>query len=107
MGIPHPWMVKGSVPQNFAHRVWHRISPRVLEFLLQLYKLPYSRSRATALGAASDQLMALIYPTQRILLMMGHASVILLIVQANWLTGLMNRFRAVGQMAFTNYIIHS
>ena len=48
--------------------------------------------------------MALIYPTQRILLMMGHASVILLIVQANWLTGLMNRFRAVGQMAFTNYL---
>ncbi len=51
--------------------------------------------------------MALIYPAQRILLVMGHASVILLVIQAGWFSGLLNRLRAVGQMAFTNYIMHS
>ncbi len=51
--------------------------------------------------------MALIYPAQRILLVMGHASVILLVIQAGWFSGLLNRLRAVGQMAFTNYITHS
>lgn len=51
--------------------------------------------------------MELIYPVQRILLMMGHASLILIAIQGNWLMGILDRFRAVGQMAFTNYIVHS
>lgn len=51
--------------------------------------------------------MNLIYPAQRILLMMGHASVILLAIQGKWFPSLLDRLRAVGQMAFTNYIVHS
>lgn len=51
--------------------------------------------------------MNLAYPVQRILLMMGHAALILLIIQANLFSGLLDRLRAVGQMAFTNYIVHT
>ena len=51
--------------------------------------------------------MNLIYPVQRILLMMAHAALILIAIQANWFPKLLDRLRAVGQMAFTNYIVHS
>ncbi len=49
----------------------------------------------------------LVYPVQRILLMMAHAALILIAVQANWFSWLLERLRAVGQMAFTNYIVHT
>lgn len=49
----------------------------------------------------------LIYPFQRILLVMAHASVLLLIVRAGIWKALTNRLAAVGQMAFTNYIMHT
>ena len=35
------------------------------------------------------------------------ASLLLLIIQAGWFSWLLNRLRAVGQMAFTNYIVHT
>jgi len=47
------------------------------------------------------------YPFQRMLLVMAHASVILLIVRAGVLQGITRRLAAVGQMAFTNYITHT
>ncbi|WP_345953667.1 DUF418 domain-containing protein [Mucilaginibacter sp. PAMB04168] len=49
----------------------------------------------------------LIYPFQRILLVMAHASVLLLMVRAGVFKGLTNRLAAVGQMAFTNYIMQT
>lgn len=49
----------------------------------------------------------LIYPFQRILLVMAHASLIILAVQGGWLRGLTRRFAAVGQIAFTNDITHT
>lgn len=51
--------------------------------------------------------MNLVYPLQRILLMMGHAALILLVVKSNVFSALLDRLRAVGQMAFTNYIMHT
>ena len=51
--------------------------------------------------------MSLIYPVQRIALMMAHASLILLMIQAGWFKRIFDRLRAVGQMAFTNYIVHT
>jgi uncharacterized protein len=38
---------------------------------------------------------------------MAHVSVIMLAFRAGWLRGLFARLRAVGQMAFTNYILHT
>jgi uncharacterized protein len=48
-----------------------------------------------------------LYDVQRIAIMMGHVSVVTLLYRAGALRGLMERLRAVGQMAFTNYIMHS
>jgi uncharacterized protein len=49
----------------------------------------------------------LIYPFQRILLVMAHVSAIILLYKSNLAQGLFRRLEAVGQMAFTNYIMHS
>jgi uncharacterized protein len=49
----------------------------------------------------------LIYPFQRILLVMAHASAAILLYQAGVARGLFQRLEAVGRMAFTNYIMHS
>ena len=49
----------------------------------------------------------LIYPFQRILLVMAHASLVILLIQSGSVQGLLNRLGAVGQMAFTNYVMHT
>ncbi|TVT38401.1 DUF418 domain-containing protein [Hymenobacter setariae] len=49
----------------------------------------------------------LIYPAQRIALVLAHASVLLFLYRAGVGQGLMRRLAAVGQMAFTNYIMHT
>ncbi|WP_229214297.1 DUF418 domain-containing protein [Dyadobacter flavalbus] len=49
----------------------------------------------------------LIYPFQRILLVMAHASLIILIIQSHKGQGLQYRLGAIGQMAFTNYVMHT
>jgi uncharacterized protein len=47
------------------------------------------------------------YEPSRILISFGHIAVIILIVKAGVLRGLTDRLAAVGQMAFTNYILQS
>ncbi len=49
----------------------------------------------------------LIYPFQRIFLVMAHASALILLYKSGVMQGLFRRLEAVGQMAFTNYIMHS
>lgn len=49
----------------------------------------------------------LIYPFQRILLVMAHAASLILLYKSGVVQGLMSRLVAVGRMAFTNYISHS
>lgn len=49
----------------------------------------------------------LIYPFQRILLVMAHSALLILLFKSNKIQGLFRRLEAVGQMAFTNYISHS
>jgi uncharacterized protein len=49
----------------------------------------------------------IIYPFQRILLVLAHASAIILLYKANFFPRLFRCLIAVGQMAFTNYIMHS
>jgi uncharacterized protein len=51
--------------------------------------------------------VALIYDFQRILIMMAHVALVILIYQKGYFTRLMIGLRAVGQTAFTNYIMHS
>lgn len=49
----------------------------------------------------------LIYPFQRILLVMAHAAALMLLYKSGKIQRLFRRLEAVGQMAFTNYIMHS
>ncbi len=51
--------------------------------------------------------MGLIYPFQRIFLVMAHAAALILLSKSGMMTGLVKRLEAVGRMAFTNYIMHS
>lgn len=51
--------------------------------------------------------VGLIYPFQRIALVMAHAAALILLYQSGVLQNLFHRLAAVGQMAFTNYIMHS
>lgn len=51
--------------------------------------------------------VGLIYPFQRICLVMAHAAALILLYQSGVLQNLFRRLAAVGQMAFTNYIMHS
>ncbi|WP_194767224.1 DUF418 domain-containing protein [Tamlana sp. I1] len=50
---------------------------------------------------------SLIYPFQRIFIVMGHAAIVILFVKGNVLIWLKNSLKAVGQMAFTNYILQT
>ena len=49
----------------------------------------------------------LIYPFQRILLSMAHLASLILIYKSGFAQNLFRRLVAVGQMAFTNYIMHT
>jgi len=51
--------------------------------------------------------VALLYDFQRILIMMAHVSLLILIYKVGYLRWLMNALKAVGQMAFTNYVMHT
>jgi uncharacterized protein len=48
-----------------------------------------------------------IYPIQRILLALGHVSLIILLVRGEVFKGLFNALGAVGKMAFSNYILQT
>jgi uncharacterized protein len=49
----------------------------------------------------------LIYPFQRIFLVMAHVSALILLYKSRYVQSLFRRLEAVGQMALTNYIMHS
>jgi len=55
----------------------------------------------------SIQWVGLIYPFQRILLVMAHVAVFILLYKRRVAQTLFRCLEAVGQMAFTNYIMHS
>lgn len=51
--------------------------------------------------------IGLIYPFQRILIVMAHAAALILMFQSGFAQNLFRRLVAVGRMALTNYISHS
>ena len=53
------------------------------------------------------QWWGLIYPFQRILLVLAHVSALVLMYKAGWFVGLFRCLEAVGQTAFSNYILQS
>jgi uncharacterized protein len=51
--------------------------------------------------------VGLIYPFQRVFLVMAHVAAIILLYKAHYAQGLFRSLEAVGRMAFTNYIMQS
>jgi uncharacterized protein len=49
----------------------------------------------------------LLYPVQRIFMVMAHCAALMLLVKSGYLTAICNRLKAVGQMALTNYIVQT
>lgn len=52
-------------------------------------------------------LARLTYDIRRVTVALGHVGLIMLVYQSGWLRGLMKALGAVGQMAFTNYVLHT
>ncbi len=77
---------------SFYHS--YRYTPNVEAMLARMEQVPI-------------EFTSLIYPFQRIFLVMAHVSMIILIYQAGYAQKLFRRLEAVGQMALSNYIMHS
>jgi uncharacterized protein len=77
---------------SFYHS--YRVSPNLDASLARMLTTPV-------------QWTAAIYPFQRILLVMAHASALILAYKAGLFRPLFKRLEAVGQMAMTNYVVQS
>ncbi len=68
---------------------------------------PNLEAMLSRMEAVPVEWVGLIYPFQRILLVMAHVSAIILLYKGGYARSLFRRLEAVGQMAFTNYIMQS
>ena len=73
-------------------------------FYYSTVNYPNLEANLAHLERVSIDWVSLIYPVQRILLVFAHVSVLILFYQSG---SVVRRLAAVGQMAFTNYIMHS
>ncbi|MFO0812168.1 MAG: DUF418 domain-containing protein [Gemmatales bacterium] len=80
------------VTYSFYHHYLHR---------------PNMEASMARMEAVPIEWVNLIYPFQRILLVLAHVSGIILLYKAQMFPRLFRGLIAVGQMAFTNYIMHS
>lgn len=76
-------------------------------FVYDVRVTPTHEAMLADMERASIRWTGALYDVQRIALMMAHVSVIVLAHRAGLLRGLLARLRAVGQMALTNYVMHS
>jgi len=79
----------------------------IFNFYYNFLSSPNHAADLLYLETHSINWLELIYPVQRICLVMAHSSLILLAISSGWFVSLFNRLRAVGQMAFTNYIVQT
>jgi uncharacterized protein len=68
---------------------------------------PTLEARLQRMEIVPIQWVGLIYPFQRILLVMAHVSAIILLYKSRYVQSLFRRLEAVGQMALTNYVMQS
>ncbi len=79
----------------------------IFSFIYNTIHFPNVEAGLKYIEEHSINWVPLIYDFQRILIMMAHVSVVILIYQKGYLIKLMTSLRAVGQLAFTNYVMHS
>ena len=76
-------------------------------FYHHLHTAPTLEAELVDLERVAVPWVALIYPFQRMLLVLAHASALILVWQSGAAAWLMRRLAAVGQMALSNYLGHS
>jgi uncharacterized protein len=79
----------------------------IYSFYYSYLNYPNLEARLERMEQIPIQWVSLIYPFQRILLVMAHTSALILLYKSQLLPRLFRSLEAVGQMAFTNYIMHS
>lgn len=79
----------------------------ILDFCYSYIYFPDLSAYFKQMEQHSIMWMNLIYPVQRILLVMAHAAVIMLIVKSGIQKYFISRLAAVGQMALTNYVLQT
>lgn len=79
----------------------------IFSFVYNTIHFPNVEAGLKYIETHSIMWVSLIYDFQRILIMMAHVALVILIYQKGYFKRLMSGLRAVGQTAFTNYIMHS
>jgi uncharacterized protein len=79
----------------------------VFAHLYNVRKAPTLEALLQSMETTPTQWVQIIYPFQRMLLVMAHASALILAYEAGAAAWLMRRLVAVGQMALSNYIGHT
>lgn len=81
---------------------------------ITVYELWYAAEYTTSASALFLKLEQtaipwknLLYPVQRIFMVIAHCAALMLLVKSGYLTAICNRLKAVGQMALTNYIVQT
>jgi uncharacterized protein len=100
--------LSGQLQRKFY--IWGLTIGYGIGFPLGLYLWNYSLSYPNPVEFMEANVFDIgtyLYPVQRILLTLGHVSLILLLVRAGVFKGLFKAIGAVGKMAFTNYILQT
>jgi uncharacterized protein len=79
----------------------------IYSFYYGFINFPNLEANLARMERVSINWVNLIYPFQRILLVMAHVAALILLYKSNIAQSLFKRLGAVGQMAFTNYISHT
>jgi uncharacterized protein len=79
----------------------------IYSFYYGFINFPNLEANLARMERVSINWVNLIYPFQRILLVMAHVAALILLYKSNIAQSLFKRLEAVGQMAFTNYISHT
>ncbi len=79
----------------------------IFSFVYNTKHFPNVEAALKFIETHSINWVSLIYDFQRILIMMAHVALVIVLYQKGYFRRLINGLRAVGQLAFTNYIMHS
>lgn len=79
----------------------------IFEIAYRVKYYPDLPAYLASLDKAAVEWINLIYPVQRILIMMAHVSLIMLLVRSGALGGILRNLAAVGKMALTNYVLQT
>jgi uncharacterized protein len=79
----------------------------IFAFVYNTTHFPNTEAVLVFIETHSVNWVALLYDFQRILIMMALVSLVILLYNWGYFTKIMKGLKAVGQMAFTNYIMHT